>query len=139
MAAITASAVYAGIAIGGAVLGGIGSLRGSRGQAKAQEAQADLTRQTGAEAARRMERGQERTLGEATAGVYASGVQMGGSSEAYVRDMQAEQARELQWLKDATEQRARAIEKGAAVGLQAGRIGAVAGAAKGVSGGLGML
>ena len=139
MAAITASTVYAGIAIGGAVLGGIGSLRGSRGQAKAQEAQADLTRQTGAEAARRMERGQERTLGEATAGVYASGVQMGGSSEAYVRDMQSEQARELQWLKDATEQRARAIEKGAAVGLQAGRIGAVAGAAKGVSGGLGML
>ena len=136
---MAAATIAAGVTIGSSILGGVGRLRGNKQAEAAARQQADLVRQTTAEAARRMERGQERQLGEATAGVYASGIHMSGSSEAYVRDMQAEQARELQWLKDAGESRAQAIEDGAAVRRQTGRIGALAGIGRGVSRGIGML
>jgi hypothetical protein len=106
---------------------------------KAGMRQADLLRQTTDEAARRLERGQERTLGEAKAGVYASGIQMSGSSESYVRDMQTEQARELAWLKDAGEKRAKAAETGAIVGRQAGRWENLGQLGRGVAGGVGTI
>ena len=115
------AAAWAGVQIGGAVLGGIGRGVGNRKAHKAAQDQAGNVRKTTDEAARRMELGQKRTLGHAEAGVYASGIQMSGSSEAYVKDMQSEQAKELQWLKDAGEDRAKAIEKGASVGRKAGR------------------
>ena len=115
------AAAWAGVQIGGAVLGGIGRGRGNRKAQSAAKDQAGMVRDTTAEAARRMELGQKRTLGHAEAGVYASGIQMSGSSEAYVKDMQSEQAKELQWLKDAGESRAKAIEKGASAQRRAGR------------------
>jgi hypothetical protein len=131
--------IWGAVQIGGAVLGAIGRGRGNKKQEKAQKKQADQIRKTTDEAARRLERGQDRKLGETTAGVYASGVGMSGSSEAYVRDMQAEQARELAWLKDAGEQRAKAVEKGASVGRQAGRWQNLGQLGKGISGGVGTI
>jgi len=139
-----AAAVYAGLTalqwlgVGSAVAGGIGRGRGNRAAEKAAKKQADLIRQTTDEAARRLERGQERKLGETKAGVYASGVQMGGSSEAYVNDMQAEQARELAWLKEAGYKQAKAVEKGASVNRQGGMFRNLAMTGAGIGRGLGL-
>ena len=141
MSAIVAGAVAAApyIQMGLAALGGIGRRKGNKAAEKAQKKQAQQIRETTAEAARRMERGQDRQLGETKAGVYASGVGMSGSSEAYVLDMQAEQARELQWLKDAGESRAKAVEKGASVGRQTGRFKNLGQIGGGIVKGIGML
>lgn len=134
-------AILAGIAVGTAVAGGIGRARGAKQAQGAAKDQARLMRQTTAEAARRLERGQERTLGQAKAGVYASGIEMSGTSERYVRDMQSEMARELDWLKKSGESAASAMEKGADVqfnaaqwanlGQTAGSIGRAVGGAYG--------
>ena len=141
MSAIVAGAVAAApyIQMGLAAVGGIGRRRGNKEQEKAQKKQAQQIRKTTDEMARRMERGQERQLGETKAGVYASGINMSGSSEAYVLDMQAEQARELAWLKDAGESRARAAEKGADVQRQAGRFQNIGRTGGGIVRGIGML
>lgn len=136
---MSAAVAWGAVQIGAAVLGGIGRGRSNKAAEKAARKQADQIRKTTDEAARRMERGQERTLGETKAGVYASGVEMSGSSEAYVRDMQSEQARELAWLKDAGASRAKAVEKGASVGRQAGRWQNLGQVGRGISGGVGTI
>ena len=122
MAALTAGAIWAGVQIGGAVLGGIGRRRGGKAAQSAAMEQADLIRQTTAEAARRMEQQHNRVAGEATAGVHASGLEMSGTQEKYVTDLKAEQARELDWLKKAGEQQARSVEKGGQVQRKGGAL-----------------
>ena len=95
---MAAAAIWTGVQIGGAVLGGIGRRRGSKGAQAAAMEQADLIRQTTAEAARRMEMQHQRVQGEARASVHAGGLEMSGTQEKYITDMAAEQKRELDWL-----------------------------------------
>jgi len=63
-----------------------------------------------------------------TAGIYASGLEMSGSQENYLRRMRGEMSRELKWQRDMARAEAKAIKKGAAIQARAGMISGVAGA-----------
>lgn len=103
-----------GIALG-AISIGANLLGGSSAKEKAKKlgkAQARLERQTTAEELRRMDRDFDQLQGQAYAAIGASGIKSDGSSEAVVKDMESEFARQKEWTELSGELRADVARRG---------------------------
>ena len=121
------------VGIASSVLGAAGDKKAAEAEKGASMRQAELLREQTTEGARRLSMTQERTESEAVAGTYASGIQMSGSNESYIRSMQTEHAKELSWMKSAGEMEATAIEEGAAVTEKSRRLSRASNLAGGVA------
>lgn len=105
--------VSVGIAVAGAASSVMGGLSGKAAAEDAGKMQAKIIRQTAAENARRRELELQQKLGQITAGVGASNLQMSGSSSRYRDAFESNYRREMAWDKMKARMDARAARKGA--------------------------
>jgi hypothetical protein len=131
---MVAPLIIAGVAAGASLVAGMNSARAQR---KAGATQAKLIRAETDETVRRMEIANRQRRKQAVGAGYASGIQMSGSNEQYIRTMQQELARELAWTKQAGYMAARAAKKGANVSARASQLSSAAGALSQFSGAFG--
>ena len=117
-----AATVIAGVSVTASVLGGVAGK-------DAAKAAAELQMQETAEALRRGKRKNKRTLGMAKSASYASNIQMSGSTEAYIRDLDMEMTREQNWLAKAGASSAAALNAGGDAAMTQGSAQGVATAA----------
>ena len=90
-----------------------GTARRDRAVQKTANKQADLTYSTRLEEMRRAQLADTKTLGEARAGINASGIHMSGSPETFYNSMQNEMQRQMNWSRKAAEKERIAIKSGA--------------------------
>ena len=106
----------------------VGAMKSGSATKSAAKAQARAHLRTAEENIRRKGLQYTEMRKQTTAGIYASGVEMSGSSENYLRKMRTEMSRELAWQRMAAQAEAKAIKKGANIQASAGMISGVAGA-----------
>ena len=114
--------------VAGAAMQVYGSMKSGSAMKSAAKAQARAHLMTAEENIRRKGLQYTEMRKQTTAGIYASGVEMSGSSENYLRKMRTEMSRELAWQRMAAQAEAKAIKKGANIQANAGMISGVAGA-----------
>ena len=114
--------------VAGAAMQVYGSMKSGSAMKSAAKAQASAHLRTAEENIRRKGLQYTEMRKQTTAGIYASGVEMSGSSENYLRKMRTEMSRELAWQRMAAQAEAKAIKKGANIQASAGMISGVAGA-----------
>lgn len=108
--------VMAGIAVASIAAGAMGRSKANKKAKEAGYIQAANIRLETAETVRRTERSDARKQSGGKGAAYAGGLTFaGGSNERYIRDMQAEMARELDWMKKSGEATADAVQRGAQV------------------------
>jgi hypothetical protein len=122
---MVAPLVLAGVGAGISLVGGLSTARKARAAGREQ---AKFIRMETDETVRRMQLTNSMQMKQARGAGYASGIQMSGSNEQYIRTMQTELARELAWTKKAGYQAAKAAKRGANVNFQASAIGSAVGA-----------
>ena len=113
--AITLAGIGAVTSVIGAIGGALGGRKSAKNAKKGGEAAASFIRAEGAEQERRTVRGQDQLRGGTMAAIGASGIHNTGSTNAYVKDMEAEFGREISWMRESTAKRAYAAKKGANV------------------------
>jgi hypothetical protein len=114
--------------VAGAAMQVYGAAKSSSAMKSAAKAQARAHLMTAEENIRRKGLQYAEMRKQTTAGIYASGVEMSGSSENYLRKMRTEMSRELAWQRMAAQAEAKAIKKGANIQANAGMISGIAGA-----------
>ena len=114
--------------VAGAAMQVYGAMKSGSAMKSAAKAQARAHLMTAEENIRRKGLQYAEMRKQTTAGIYASGVEMSGSSENYLRKMRTEMSRELAWQRMAAQAEAKAIKKGANIQANAGMISGVAGA-----------
>ena len=114
--------------VAGAAMQVYGAMKSGSAMKSAARAQARAHLMTAEENIRRKGLQYAEMRKQTTAGIYASGVEMSGSSENYLRKMRTEMSRELAWQRMAAQAEAKAIKKGANIQANAGMISGVAGA-----------
>ena len=114
--------------VAGAAMQVYGAMKSGSAMKSAAKAQARAHLMTAEENIRRKGLQYTEMRKQTTAGIYASGVEMSGSSENYLRKMRTEMSRELAWQRMAAQAEAKAIKKGANIQANAGMISGVAGA-----------
>ena len=114
--------------VAGAAMQVYGSMQSGKAAKGAAREQAKLGLMTAQENIRRTELQYSKIRKQTTAGIYASGVEMSGSSENYLRKMRTEMSRELAWQRMAALAEYKAIKKGASMQANAGMVSGIAGA-----------
>jgi hypothetical protein len=104
--------VAGGIMAVGAVSGFLGGKKAAKQAKKAGQMSANLKIMETNENLRRTQFAQTQVMGEARAKVFASNLQMKGSPQDYLRILQSEQRKELDWMKKAGTLEANAIKAG---------------------------
>ena len=103
-------AIAAGVAVGSSILGGMSANKAAKDAAKEQ---AQLTYRQRQEEIRQRTLAARQEKGLAKASVYASNLQMGGSSKKYVEALDMENMREIAFARNAAEKERQAILAGA--------------------------
>jgi hypothetical protein len=111
MAAAAIGAGAAVVGVGSSIFGGVKA--NERAQIAA-ERQAELKSAQRAEEIRRLQRAVNQRAAAGKASAYASGVQIGGTTERYMSALDVEGAREVSFARKAAHLERRAIEAGAA-------------------------
>ena len=126
-----------GIAIGAAVIGGIGQIKAGKDAKKMASANAAMMRAETEEAARRLESQQAENLATARARAAASGTTGTGSQASFIDKMGSEFGKELAWLKKSGASAASIEERRGSLAKKQGMwsgLGTIAGGFSGFSG-----
>ena len=102
------------MAIGFAIAAGVSALSSLIGGAKGKKAakrESERRMRETEEAVRRQKLDNRQTIGTATAGSYASGIDMSGSNKAYIENMQSEMDRQIAWIRESGASAADAARK----------------------------
>ena len=130
--------VLAAVAIGGAVIGAIGGAKSASASRAAAREQAALTYEQRTEEIRRMKISQASNLGRATAFAAASGVERQGTPDIYLKFMEKEQGRQIDFAERSAKLEREAIRHGAP-GVGASNMAAAASLLQGVSSAIGAM
>lgn len=110
MSLVVAAAV---VSIGSSILGAAGGIMGNKRAAKAAQRQADLTFSQRQEEIRRTSSEYKSAVSYDRAAVYASNLQMSGTPQLAVDQLEGEFARDIAWRRNAAELEKSAIKAGA--------------------------
>ena len=107
------AAIGAAVAIGSAVLGGIGAKKDRKQARKVYKEEVAAIRREGAEDLRRFDIQTREIQGQGRASMFASGIQESGSSKRYLDALGSELATQRSYMEENIEQRARLSRVGA--------------------------